>query len=247
VIEYSLSPLGWALACLGALLFGVSKTGLPGVSIFSVALFATLLPAREASGVVLPILIAADIVAVASYHQHAQWKYLWKLFPIAAVGIVAGYFTLGNVDSASVGKMVGAILAIMVGVHIWRKKHASEEVPTHPAFVGTVGLTGGFTTMVANAAGPIMTMFLLAMRLPKMDFMGTAAWYFLVLNVFKVPFGVDLGIINARSLAFDVPLMACSVVGALWGRKILPRLNQAVFETLALAFTALAALRLLFF
>jgi uncharacterized membrane protein YfcA len=99
--------------------------------------------------------------------------------------------------------------------------------------------------MVANAAGPIVTMFLLAMRLPKMNFMGTAAWYFLALNVFKVPFSVSLGLINARSLWLDAPLIGCSIAGALWGRKILPRLNQEAFEILALAFTGIAAARLL--
>jgi len=244
-VHYHLTAFEWALACLGALLVGVSKTGLPGVGIFAVALFALIFPAREASGIVLPFLIAADVVAVASYHEHAQWKYLWKLFPIAAAGIVLGFLTVQRIDSRGVQVLVGSILAFMVALHLWRKRSPSEDVPTHPAFVLGTGLAGGFTTMVANAAGPIITMFLLAMRLPKMNFMGTVAWYFLALNLFKVPFSASMGLITIRSLQLDLPLMACSVLGALFGRKILPRLNQQAFEVLALAFTAIAAIKLL--
>ena len=243
--DYQLGPWQWLAAGVGALFVGVSKTGLPGVGILAVALFATIFPAREASGIALPFLIAADVVAVASYHQHAEWKYLWKLFPIAAVGIVLGTLAIARIDNRQAEVLVGAILAIMVAVHLWRKKHASDEVPTHPAFVLSTGLSGGFATMVANAAGPIVTMFLLAMRLPKMSFMGTIAWYFLILNVFKVPFSACAGLINARSLLLDAPLIGCSVAGALWGRKLLPRINQKAFEAIALGFTALAALRLL--
>jgi len=246
VFDYHLNSAQWALACLGALLIGISKTGLPGVGIFAVALFATIFPARESSGIVLPFLIAADVVAVASYHAHAQWKYLWKLFPIAAAGIVLGFLTVQRINGHGVQVLVGAILALMVVLHIWRKR-SSQEVPTHPAFVLGTGLAGGFTTMVANAAGPIITMFLLAMKLPKLNFMGTAAWYFLVLNLFKVPFSASNGLINERSLLLDAPLLVFSLAGALWGRKLLPHLNQEAFEILSLLFTALFALKMLLF
>jgi uncharacterized membrane protein YfcA len=246
MVDYELNAWQWALACLGAALMGLSKTGVPGIGIFTVAIFALLFPAREASGIVLPFLIAADLVAVRAYHHHAQWKYLWRLFPPALAGIALGTWTMGRIDSGAVSKLVGVILLAVVVLHLWRKKHAGEEVPTSPLFVASTGVSGGFFTMVANAAGPIMTMFLLAMRLPKMNFMGTMAWYFLILNVVKVPFSVHLGLINARSLALDVPLALCAVAGALGGRRLLPRINQAAFEAMALAFTTLAALKLIF-
>lgn len=243
----SLQPWQWAVAVTGALLIGLSKTGIPGIGIFSVALFALIIPPRESSGFVLPLLIAADVVAVRAYRQHAQWDHLWGLFPWAILGVGIGYVTLGRIDNAQAARLIGAILLVMVAVHLWRKKNsaAEETIPQTLPFVAVMGVLGGFTTMIANAAGPIMILYLLAMRLPKYEFLGTGAFYFFLLNCFKVPFSAHLGLINAASLRLDLPLAFCAVGGALFGRKLLPHINEKLFETLALGFTILAAFRLL--
>ncbi|MDF2440791.1 MAG: uncharacterized protein JWN98_1775 [Abditibacteriota bacterium] len=222
------------------------------------AVFATIVPAKLSSGLVLPILIAADIVAVLAYRRHAVWSHLWGLFPWAALGIGTGYayFRLtqnqsAQTQDAQMSKLIGLILITMVGVHLWRKwrakanQEAADEVPSSPAFVASTGIFGGFTTLVANAAGPVMTLYLLSMRLPKMEFLGTGAWYFFLLNCFKVPFMANLGLVNARSLALDLPLMATAMGGALFGRKLLPYINQQLFESMALGFTVLASIKLL--
>lgn len=106
-------------------------------------------------------------------------------------------------------------------------------------------MTAGFTTMVANAAGPVMILYLLAMRLPKLVFVGTAAWYFMALNLFKLPFSASLGLINPASLGVDLWLGPFAVLGALAGRPVVARLNQRVFEQVALALTFGAALVML--
>lgn len=243
-----LAPWQWPVAILGALLIGLSKTGIPGVGILAVALFALVYPAREATGLVLPLLICADVVAVRTYHRHAQWSHLWRLFPWAAAGIIIGYFAMDRLDENAVKKLIGVILLAMIGLHLWRKYSLRDEkIPRGVGFAGAMGLSAGFTTMMANAAGPIMILYLLAMQLPKMEFIGTGAWYFFILNSFKVPFGVKLGIINGQSLLLDLVLSPFALAGALWGKVLLPRLNQRLFETLALIFTVIAGLKLVFF
>ena len=238
----------WLVAICGAIFIGLSKTGIPGVGIFSVALFTLVYPTADSPGLVLPLLIAADIVAVKAYHRHAQWKHLWRLFPWAAAGIVVGYLTMEVLKDTAVTKIIGATLLLMVGLHLWRKRTSEEEaIPKGMVFSGTMGLSAGFTTMVANAAGPIMTLYLLAMRLPKLEFIGTGAWYFFILNSFKVPFQADLGNINVRSLFIDGVLLPFVLAGALWGKNLLPRLNQDLFENLSLLFAFIAGLKSLFF
>lgn len=247
----TLTPWQWALAAVGAYLVGISKTGIAGLGVLSVALFASALPARESTGIVLVILIAADIVAVLSYRRQASWPHLLRLFPWAAAGIVFGFLIMGRIDSATTQRLIGAILVVIVFVHFWRRMRTQAmveleaESKPHPVLAGATGVSAGFTTMVANAAGPIMIMYLLAMRLPKYTFMGTAAWYFFVLNLFKVPFSYSLGLINAESLPLSLLLAPVAVAGAFTGRVLIRHINQQVFELLALALTLIAGIRLL--
>ncbi len=247
-----LSPWQWALAAVGAYLVGISKTGIAGLGVFSVALFASALPARESTGIVLIILIAADIVAVITYRRQASWPHLLRLFPWAAVGIFFGFLVMGRIDAQTTQRLIGAILVTIVIVHFWRRMrtqalaHLEAETKPHPLLAAVTGISAGFTTMVANAAGPIMVIYLLAMRLPKYIFMGTAAWYFFILNLFKVPFSYSLGLINANSLPISLALAPVAVAGALTGRVLIRHINQQVFEVLALVLTFVAGLRLLF-
>ncbi len=237
----------WALALGAAFFIGLAKTGIPGVGIFAVAMFAMIIDPKESVGLVLPLLILGDMVAVKTYHRHAIWSHLWRLMPWAVVGIIIGYFTAGYLDSQSTAKLIGAILVAMVALHLWRKRVEDEKIPDGILFAAVMGLLAGFTTMVANAAGPIMIMYLLAMRLPKMAFIGTGAWYYFILNTFKVPFQWELGSITTASLWTNAALAPFVVGGAFWGRAVLPKINQQLFENVALVFTVIAGLKLLFF
>jgi hypothetical protein len=278
-----LEPWQWVLAVAAALLVGVSKTGLAGIGVLFVAIFANILPTRLASGFVLPLLIFGDVVAVASYRLHAQWRYLWRLFPWAAAGVVLGYFAMGRIDDRQARLLIGGIICAMVAMHWWRRwrgagktvdggrrtvddgvqgaasdqlAHARGykedgagvvEEETHGVwFAPTMGVLAGFTTLIANAAGPLMALYLLAMRLPKMEFVGTTAVFFLLLNLFKVPFMVNLGLITTDSFGMNLALAPAVWLGAWAGRKLLRRLNQKLFENLALGLAAVAGLHLLF-
>jgi hypothetical protein len=286
-----LEPWQWVLAVAAALLVGVSKTGLAGIGVLFVAIFANILPTKLASGFVLPLLIFGDVVAVASYRLHAQWRYLWRLFPWTVAGVVLGHFAMGRIDDRQARLLIGGIICAMVAMHLWRRwrgdrrrttvdggrrtvdgaaqgvdpnplAHARgyEEVgqaaaggagvveeETHGVwFAPTMGVLAGFTTLVANAAGPLMALYLLAMRLPKMEFVGTGAVFFLLLNLFKVPFMVNLGLITSDSFGVNLALAPAVWLGAWAGRKLLRRLNQKLFENLALGLAAVAGLHLLF-
>lgn len=239
----------WALLVLGGFLIGISKTGITGLGTFAVAIFSLSLPTRDAVGAVLPVLITADIVAVTVYRRHAVWSHLLRLFPWAAVGVLIGYVALGRINDRQVTILVGGILLSLVVLQWWRRQSGPSSVAGDPPyncwFSAGVGVLAGFTTMVANAAGPIMVLYLLAMRLPKLAFVGTTAWYFMLLNLFKVPFSLGLGLITPASLALDVRLAPAAILGALSGRVLIRHIDQTLFENLALGFTFLAALKLL--
>lgn len=238
----------WALLALGAFFTGLSKTGMAGLGVLPVALFANALPARASTGALLPLLLCADLFGMAFFRKHASWSHLWRLFPWVILGVVAGYFALGLVSNAQVQRMIGVILLAMMALHLARQRWSetfAKQLPHTWWFAALTGSLAGFTTMMANAAGPVMVLYLLAVGLPKLVFIGTGAWFFILVNALKVPFSVRLGLITWDSLLMDAALVLPMVPGALLGPVILRRLNQRMFEWMALGLTVVAALRLL--
>ena len=242
-----LSICQWVLLALGAFVTGLSKTGIAGLGVLAVALFANAMPPRASTGALLPLLICADVFGVAFFRKHASWQHLWKLFPWVVPGVVLGYFALGWANNLVIARMIGAILLIMVGVHYWRQRTTDpgSNLPHTIWFAAVTGILAGFTTMVANAAGPVMLLYLLSIGLPKLAFVGTGAWFFMLVNTFKVPFSVQLGLITRESLVLDAILILPMIPGALLGPIILHRMNQRVFEATALVLTVIAAIKLL--
>jgi uncharacterized membrane protein YfcA len=235
----------WFLAVLAAFLVGVAKTGITGLSLLFVGLFAAVMPAKRSTGVVLPLLILGDIVAFYSYRAHAQWRHVWRLFPWAALGVVAGALAMGRMDEHESRLSIGAIVIALAALHLARRLRPGMDEGAHPAwFAPLVGILAGFTTIVSNAAGPLMVIYLLAMRLPKMEYMGTGAAFFFMLNLFKIPFMVALGLINSGSLMMNLVLAPAVLIGTVAGRWLLGRINQRLFENIALALTIAAGVRM---
>jgi uncharacterized protein len=247
-----LTTTQWLLLAAGAFVTGLSKGGIAGLGILAVVFFANALPAKLSTGALLPLLIAADVIGVTIYRKHAQWPHMGRLFPWVVAGVVAGWAALGRIDNAQVSRLIGVIVLGMTGLHLWRQRYAADpaglaaRVPHTWWFAGVTGFLAGFTTMVANAAGPLMILYLLAVGLPKLEFLGTTAWFFLLVNVFKLPFSYGLGLISADSLTLDALLLLPMVPGALLAPWIVHHLPQRGFERMVLVFTVLAALRLLF-
>jgi uncharacterized membrane protein YfcA len=237
----------WFLAALGALLVGVAKTGITGLSLLFVALFASIMPARRSTGLVLPLLIVGDVVAFAAYRRHAQWRHVWRMLPWAALGVVVGALVMGRMDEHMTRVTLGVIVVGLSALHLASRARPAAGEDDHPAwFAPLIGVLAGFTTIVSNAAGPLMVIYLLAMRLPKMEYMGTGAAFFLMLNLFKLPFMIGLGLVTSDSLMLNLVLAPAVIAGTVLGRWLLGRINQRLFENIALALTVVAGAKMLF-
>jgi uncharacterized membrane protein YfcA len=247
-----LSALDITLLAVAALLVGFSKTAIGGVSSISIALFAAVLPARESTGALLPLLLVGDVVAVRAYRRHADWPTLIRLFPSVAVGVLVGAVFVAYVDDTVMRRTIGALLLTIVAYHLWQRRNrkdqkgeSAEPWRNRHAAALVFGLLAGFTTMVANAGGPAMSLYLLSSGYTKLGFLGTYAWFFLIVNAFKLPFSAALGLLTPQSLVQDAVLAVAVLIGAFIGRACVHRLDQKVFERLVILFTALSSLNLL--
>lgn len=241
-----LDPAAWALLAVAALFVGVSKTAIPGINTISIAVFAAILPARASTGALLLLLIVGDVFALLSYHRHADWATLLRLIPAVAAGVAAGALFLAIAPDDWVRRVIGAILLLIIAFTLWqRRRTASSGADSGRAARIGYGSLGGFTTMVANAGGPVMSMYFIAARFPVKTFLGTAAWFFAVVNLAKVPVSVGLGLITPSTLLLDLLLVPGVIAGAFAGRWIALRIAQRTFERAVIACTILGAVYLL--
>jgi len=253
----SITPLQWLIGILAAIFIGFSKTGVPGVGIVVVPFMALIFPGRISVGTTGLLLLAADVFAVAWYRQHTRWDKLTQLMPWVVVGMLAGFvmlFFLGEDARGqdSLNKVIGALVLVMIGVYVLRLRFGDQLRPTSQVGLISTGASAGFSTMVSNAAGPIMSIYMTSLGLPKMEFMGTSAWYYLIFNATKIPLYILLTVLNpARPMfsrdgvVFDVAMLPMIVIGVFLGRWMLPRLSQTLFNVFALSLSAVAAIRLL--
>ena len=246
----AVSAVGWGLIALAALLAGFSKTAVNGVGLISVALLTAVLPARQSTGVLLLLLLLGDMFAITAYRRHADWRSLLRLAPSVVVGVLVGAVFVARVGDTGLRRSIGVVLLALVLVHLWTRRSGAMRAEAgdrvrlpRPVTVGA-GALAGFTSMVANAGGAVMTIYMLGAGMDVMTFLGTGAWFFFAVNLFKLPFSIALGLVPAQSLVLLVVLAPLVVVGALVGRKVVPHLSAARFEQLVVGFTVLAALNL---
>lgn len=241
------SPVQWMFAVLAAVGVGISKSGLPGISLLHVVIFAQLFPGIASTGVVLPMLVAGDIGAVLLLRRQAQWPHVARTLPPAILGVAIGWWLMGRLPGLKFAPLIGSIvlvLALMQLVRDWRPS-LFAAVPHSTAFAWTIGLFAGITTMLANAAGPVMALYLLAVALPKDAFVGTSAWFFMLVNLVKLPFSAQLGLISTHTLAFNAVLIPAIVCGLFLGRAVVSRLPQKWFDSFVLLFAMVASVKLL--
>ena len=242
------SPTAWVLAFAAAACIGLSKTGFGGVGMLSVLLMAQVMPARESTGAVLPMLIVADIFAVWSFRKFTVWRHLVQMLPPAVVGIVTGWLLMPLISARVFGPLIGWLVVVLIVLTIVQKVSGrlSAAAAGHPSIAWPIGWLAGVTTMLANAAGAVMTIYLLACRLRKYEFVGTAAWFFFIVNVIKVPFSASLGLITPHSLLLNAALLPGIVLGVVSGRFLLGKINQEAFEWLMIAFSLAGGVKLIF-
>ncbi len=231
-MSFDLTLTQWLWAALAALLIGTTKAGVAGLGTISVLIMADIFPPNVSSGILLPMLIIGDIMAVIYYRRHANWPLLAKLIPPALVGVVIGCILMGKMNNAQLQIVIGVTVLLFLLYNLLRDRGIIHEdrVPQGLAFAIPVCVAAGIVTMLMNAAGPLMLVYFLSLRLDKNRFVGTMAWYFLVLNILKVPFSMHLGFITADSFVFNLKLAPAILLGGAGGIWLVKRLKNQWFQ-----------------
>jgi uncharacterized membrane protein YfcA len=251
VAAVELATGAWLLLALAAFLVGFAKTAIGGVAALAVVIFASVLPARESTGALLPLLLCGDLVAVTYYRRHADLATLLRLLPGVLPGLALRAVFIAVVDNRVMVRSIGLVLLVMTGLHLWQRRARRtgplQVAASHPHVLVTllVGLAAGFATMTANAAGAVMTIYLIVAGLRKLELLATGAWFFLAVNLAKVPFSAGLDLISPESLVMDALLVPAMLAGAAVGVAVIRRVSQQGFELAALGLTAVASLLLL--
>ncbi|HEY4789501.1 MAG TPA: sulfite exporter TauE/SafE family protein [Bacteroidales bacterium] len=239
--------LGWFCGTLAAVLIGMGKTGFSGAGNLAIPLLAILFGGRPSTGIILPMLCLADIFGVVYYHRHADMKYIFKLLPWAFAGILIALFVGYKISDQTFKTIIGITVLLSVLLMFWQDYHKDTmKIPNTWWYSALFGLIGGFVTMIGNAAGPIMAIFLQSMRLPKNNYIGTGAWFFLIVNYTKIPLQlVYWKNISRATLNFDLILIPAIAIGAFLGIKLIKLLPEKTYRIIILISTSISALFLL--
>lgn len=232
---------------LASFIIGMSKAGLKGIDMLSVTLMAFVFGSKSSTGIVLPLLCLADIAAVAYYHRHAEWKHFWKLTPWMVIGILLGFYLGKDMNEILFRKLMAVIILITIVIVLMMERRKSKEVPRHPLFAAATGLSAGFTTMIGNLAGAFANLYFLAMRMPKNNFIGTAAWLFLCINLFKLPFQVFFWKnITPQTLQTDAILVPTLALGFWMGIRVVGKIKDDTYRKLVIVLTLVGSVLMLF-
>jgi uncharacterized membrane protein YfcA len=231
------------LIALSAFIIGLSKAGLKGIDMLNVTIMTIVFGGKASTGIVLPLLCVADILAVKYYHRHAQWPHVVKLMPWMVIGILIGVFVGKDLNEAIFRKVMATIIVLTVVIMLVIEFRKTMVIPGNKLFTAGMGLTSGFTTMLGNLAGAFSNIYFLAMRLPKNDFIGTAAWVFLIINLFKLPFQVFYWKnITASSLLTDLALVPFLLLGFWCGIKLVARIKDDLYRQIVIVLTLIGAI-----
>ncbi|MDP0490116.1 MAG: sulfite exporter TauE/SafE family protein [Verrucomicrobiota bacterium JB023] len=245
---FELTAWQWVMAILAALSVGVSKAGFGGVGVIQVYLMAELF-GKASVGILLPMLVVADLIVYPAYRKHGSWGPVGKMIWPALIGMFFGFFLLRSMPEGWAKPLIGLIILSMVALQSVRKMKPSafQVFAESRGFGAGAGVVAGFATMVANAAGPIFQLFLISRRIPKMELVGYGVRFFLLVNLIKLPFTGGLGMTTGESLLFNLKLVPIIVLGVYGGKWLLVRVSQRWFERIVVTFALLAGSKLLFF
>ena len=236
----------YLLAIFGAFCIGVAKSGFSGIAMLHVLIFAFLFGARSSTGIVLPMLIIGDVLAVFTFRQHARWEYIRRMLPPAVTGVVIGWLLMLRIPDATYAPLLGWTVLGLTVLQLLRyaRPELFAQIPHTTGFTWTLALLAGTSTMLLNGAGPVMALYFLAVGLPKFEMVGTSAFFFLILNVIKLPFSASLNLIHPGTLLLNALLIPAIFAGLCAGRWLVHHTPQKLFDTLLLLFAVVAAARL---
>ncbi len=228
-------------------LLGLSKSGIKGIGIIIVVVLAFVFGEKASTGILLPMLIVADVFAVIYYNRHAQWNIVKKLIPFMIVGVLVGVWVGNDISEDIFKKLMAIIIIASVIIMFYTENRKSTKVPTHKLFSIGTGFLAGFTTMIGNLAGPISNIYFLAMRFPKNEFIGTAAWLFFIINVFKLPFHIFIWkTVTPESLVLNSVLIPAVILGFFLGAYIVKLISNINYRRFILIVTAIGGIVMLF-
>jgi uncharacterized membrane protein YfcA len=242
-----ISLTSWILATLAAFVIGLSKAGIKGIAVINVTFMALAFGAKESTGMVVPLLVLADVFAVIYYNRHTQWRYVFRLLPWMTLGVLIGVYVGKDLPESLFKIGMAIIILITVFMMYWWDRKKIKTVPRHWSFSSAIGVVAGITTMVGNLAGAFSNIYFLAMRLPKNHFIGTAAWLFLIVNIIKLPFHIFVWeTISEETLILNLKLLPGILLGFFLGIKIIKLIKESFFRKMILVLTALGAVLIMF-
>jgi len=245
---FDLSTIQFIGVIVVALLVGFSKTGISGVGMFNIILVASIFGGKSSTGIILPMLVVGDIIAVKYYNRHADWSKIKRLIPWALVGVLVGVITGNYINDRQFQILIAVIVIICLAIIIYSEwKHDQLNVPHKLWFYALTGIACGFTSMIGNAAGPILSIYLLAIGMKKNNFIGTGAWFFMILNLTKMPLQIFVWHNITLNTGLLVLLMIPAIgLGAFLGILVIKKINERIFRYIVLVATGIAALKLFF-
>ena len=244
---FHITVLEWSVILICGILIGMSKVGVPGTSMIVVPVMAIIFGARQSTGVVLPILMMGDIFGVTYYRRHANWNHLMKVLPWAVVGLLVALWIGEMVNDKQFKNLIAILVFFSIGLMIWQdKRKGTQFFPDKWWFAASMGILGGFATMIGNVAGPVFAIYLLAMHLPKNSFIGTGAWFFMIINLSKFPLQLFVWKnINTETLFIDLITLPAIAMGAFLGFKVVKIIPERAYRIFVIVITVISAFLLL--
>ena len=242
-----INALEWLIIMVCGMLIGMSKVGVPGVSMIVVPALAFIFGAKASTGVLLPILMMADLFGVAYYRRHASWSHLIKVIPWAVVGLLLALWIGEMVNDEQFKDMIAILVFLSIGLMLWQDNRKGTNLfPDKWWFAASLGIMGGFATMIGNVAGPVFAIYLLAMHLPKNSFIGTSAWFFMIINFTKFPLQLFVwNNISAETLMIDLVTLPAIALGAFIGFKMVKIIPENTYRGFVIVITVISAFLLL--
>jgi uncharacterized membrane protein YfcA len=225
-------PWFYAVAVPAVLLLGISKSGFGvGFGALAVPLMALTVPVPQAAAILLPVLLVADVLGLASLLKDRDRDLVRLLLPAGLLGIVAGTLSFGLLSAKAVAGVVGAISLVFLALRVLVPPSADAAPP--PRWLGRVlALVSGFTSFVAHAGGPPLAFYVLPLKLRPVVFAATTSVFFAAINLAKwVPYAW-LGLIDTRNMLTSAVLLPVTPLGVWVGLRFVRRVPQALFYRL---------------
>ena len=234
----------WGMVILSAFLIGISRSGVAGAGTLAVPLMALAMPdnVKLSVGLTLGLLCISDLGAVIYWRKNCYWIVLRRIIPPSLAGVVVGATLFGKISTNWMMGGIGMTCLVMMGTKFWLDKYKIDhQMPTHWLFSTTIGIISGIVSTLANAAGPLMIIYFLSMKYPKERFIATAAWFFMLVNLFKIPFLSKIDLVTVSSLKTNLLLTPVIVIGLYAGIKIIKYIPQKLFDKIILALAVIGS------